>query len=267
MAEDQILHVPVDELIPFVHQSRTEFDEAELRNLAEDIKANGQLQPGVGWLDPGRGKYVLICGERRWRALKMAELPTMAIKVIAGSLTQGEMLAINLSENLQRQNLNCVERARSFQRLSQLENLSSKQIATRMHVSDATVSRDLSILVLPAPLLAEVARGTVGVSLAYELSRIDNPAMQLEMATAVMEGKVSRDELAQVVRKKLGSRKTSPKGGRISCRLEGGVSITMAKGGQSLTKADVQRVIRYLSTEVVKKLEDGGGSADLAQAS
>ena len=110
MPDEEVLHVPVGEIIPFVNQSREVFDEAELLNLSEDIKARGLLQHGVAWFDAGRGKYVLICGERRLRAIMLAGLPSMAVKVIKGNLTPGQMLAINLSENLQRRNLNVVER-------------------------------------------------------------------------------------------------------------------------------------------------------------
>ena len=96
--ESEVIDVPVEEIIPFVNQSREIFDEAELLNLSENIKTNGQLQAGIAWFDAGRGKHVLICGERRWRAIMLAGLPTMAVKVIKGNLTPGQMLAINLRD-------------------------------------------------------------------------------------------------------------------------------------------------------------------------
>ena len=181
MSNDDVRDIPIGELLPFVHQSREVFDEAELRSLSEDIKANGQLQAGVGWFDPGRGKYVLICGERRMRALVMAGRPTMAVKVLTGQLTLGDMLTINLSENLNRQNLNILERAKSFQRLAQLEGLTAKQVAERMHVSDATVSRDLAILDLPEVLQTQFGNGTLPGSIAAELRRIGDTQVQLEL--------------------------------------------------------------------------------------
>ena len=257
MSTEDLLHIPLDELVLFVNQSRQVFDEGELRNLSEDIKANGLLQPGVAWFDAGRGKYVLICGERRLRACKLAGLPTMAVKVIHGNLTPGEMLAINLSENLQRSSLNPVERAKSFQRLAQLEDITSKQVAARMHVSDATVSRDLALLDLPTPLLDAVCNGTLAVSVAYELSRITDPTAQLELAEQVVAKKMSRQQVAEKVRDQVGKRKTTPKGGRISARLAGGVFITVvAAAEKSLTIADVRLAADHLRKEA-KKLEDG----------
>jgi ParB family chromosome partitioning protein len=96
----EVLHVPLEEFDLFVNQSREHFDPAELQALADNIHLNGQLQPGLAWLDPGRNRLVLICGERRFRALKLAGKSTMAVTVLRGPMTQGQMLAINLAENL-----------------------------------------------------------------------------------------------------------------------------------------------------------------------
>jgi ParB family transcriptional regulator, chromosome partitioning protein len=254
MSEEQIQHVPLDELVPFVHQSRTVFDEDDLRNLAEDIKANGQLQPGVAWLDPGRGNYLLICGERRWRAIRAAGKATMAVKVIPGNLTQGQMLAINLSENLQRENLNPVERALSFQRLAQLEGLTSTQVAERMHVSNATVSRDLAMLELPEPVLTLVARGTLAASVAYELTKMKDSQARSELLRTIIAEGMNRDQAAAAVRKSRGdARERPPSGSRLACKLDG-VSVTVT-GNQPLTRGHIQLVIDKLR-QAAKQLPD-----------
>src|SRR4051794_34179957 len=93
---DEIQHIPLELIDPCVHQSREDFDEAEEISLSENLKDFGQLQAGVAWFDAGRSRFALICGERRFRALRRAGLPTMAVKVIRGNLTPGQMLAINL---------------------------------------------------------------------------------------------------------------------------------------------------------------------------
>jgi ParB family transcriptional regulator, chromosome partitioning protein len=260
----------VEELIPFVNQSRETFDEGEISNLAKDIQARGLLQPGVAWFDPGRGKYVLICGERRWRAIKKAGQPTMTVKVIKGNLTQGQMLAINLSENLQRANLNTVERAKSFRRLAQLEGITSKQVAERMHVSDATVSRDLAILDLPEDLLSHIVTGRLSSSTAYELTRIDEPQAQRELAQAVLTSRMNRDQVAAAVRNRDGQeKKTRSNGDRRSFKLKGGVSVTVVKSGQALTEADLTSAIERLRRvlQELKTLDKAGETAELAQVS
>ena len=135
MGDDEIRDVPLGDIDLFVNQSREHFDEALLHQLADNIKTNGQLQPGVAWLDPGRGRLVLICGERRFRALKMCGKPTMSLKVLRGNVTLGQMLQLNLAENIQRSSLNPVERAKAFRRLMQLEELTASEVAVRMNVS------------------------------------------------------------------------------------------------------------------------------------
>lgn len=254
--EGEVLHVPVDELVPFVNQSREQFDEAELLALSQNIKANGQLQPGVACFDAGRSKYILICGERRWRAIMLAGLLTMAVKVIKGTLTAGQMLAINLSENLQRANLNVVERARAFRRLGQLEGITSGQVAERMSVSHATVSRDLSLLDLPEPLLAEIAAGKLPASVGYELSRIDDQQAQIDLAQAVLSGTLSRDGVQHAIRSRVGGkRNVRPKASRLTCRLNG-VSVTLS----AESPLSWERILETLEAgrRAAKRASEGG---------
>src|SRR5947208_1607335 len=106
VSPDEILNAPLEDFDLFVNQSREDFDGAELQSLADNIRRNGQIQPGLAWMDSGRNRLVLICGERRYRALKLTGLPTMAVKVIRGHLTQGQMLQYNLAENIIRSSLN-----------------------------------------------------------------------------------------------------------------------------------------------------------------
>jgi ParB family transcriptional regulator, chromosome partitioning protein len=97
---DEILHVPLDEIDIFSGQSHEYFDDGELSQFADNIKINGLLQPGIVWHDPGRNRLVLVAGERRYRALKRAGIATMAVKVLRGPSTQGELLRINPTEKI-----------------------------------------------------------------------------------------------------------------------------------------------------------------------
>ena len=161
----------------------------------------------------------------------------------------------SLSENLQRASLNPVERAKAFQRLAQLEGLTSRQVAERTHVSDATVSRDMSLLTLPDPLLAEIAAGTLPASVGYELSRIDDRQAQLDMAQAVVAGTLSRDGVQEAIRTRIGKRKVTPRASRLACRLDG-VCITVT-AAEPLTW---DRLISALEggRKAARKLCDGG---------
>jgi ParB family transcriptional regulator, chromosome partitioning protein len=267
MCSEEILNIPVEELIPCVVQSRERFDEAELLALSEDIKAKGLLQAGVAWFDPGRGKHVLVCGERRWRAIKMAGLPTMAVRVVQGNLTLGDMLALNLSENLQRASLNPIERARAFRRLAQLEGINGRQVAERMHVSSATVSRDLALLDLPEDLQSRIASGGISASIGYELSRLaEHPQAQQELAAAIAAGQVGRDAVAEAVRRRIRPRTATPRPSRLAFKL-GGLSVSITAGQpDKLSLDNLVTVLGRVSREA-KTLKDGGktGLAELAQ--
>jgi ParB family chromosome partitioning protein len=226
--EDEIRDVPLEDIDLFVNQSREDFGEAELRQLADNIKTNGQLQSGVAWLDPGRGRLVLICGERRYRALKIAGLPTMSLKVIRGNLTPGQMLQINLAENIQRSSLNVIERAKAFRRLMQLEDLNASEVASRMNVSNATVSRDLSLLDLPETLQARVASGELPASVASHIARVGDEEVRRSLADQYGGGRLNREGIAAAVNTVLNpdQKDGKPPRPRLSVTL-GGLSISV----------------------------------------
>jgi len=265
IADGEILNAPLEDFDLFVNQSREAFDEGELQSLAENIKTNGQLQPGVAWRDPGRSRLVLICGERRYRALRLAGLPTMAVKVIRGSLTPGQMLQINLAENLQRASLNAIERGKSFRRLMQLEDLTASEAAARMNVSGATVSRDLSLLDLPEPLQARVASGELPVSVAAHLARVADDEARRALADQYAGGRINRDGLAAAVGRLLRPRQKAGKPERLALRPGDGLFVTIT-ASEPLTWDGLLAAIDRLR-KVSRSLYEGGRPvSELAKA-
>ena len=223
---DDIIDAPLEDIDLFVNQSREEFDEAELRRLADNIKQNGLLQPGVCWLDPGRSRLVMVCGERRYRALKLAGMATMAVRVIRGPLSPGQMLQINLAENIQRASLNPIERGKAFRRLMQLEDLNATEVAARMNVTISMVSRDLSLLDLPEILQTRIAEGELPASVGSHIARIEDDETRRAFAERYQSGELTRDGVAREVRKL-----SRPKGGakpqRLAVKLSG-LSVSVA---------------------------------------
>ena len=183
--EGELIDAPLEDIDTFVNQCREGFDEAEIGWLAADIKQNGLLHPGVCWFDPGRSRLVLVCGERRYRACKIAGLSTMAVRVIRGNLTLAQMLQINLAENLQQAALSPIERAKAFQRMMRLENLTTTEVAARMNVTISMVLRDLSLLELPEWLQHKVATGELPPSVGAHISRIDDDEIRRAFAQAL----------------------------------------------------------------------------------
>jgi ParB family chromosome partitioning protein len=149
--------IPVDRLQPNPQQPRHRFDDEALAELAESIRQHGVLQPILVSEDqPGR--YLLITGERRWRAARLAGL-TVVPAVIRERLEGAEQLELALVENLQRRDLTPLEEARAFEHLRTSLGLSQHEIAARVGMNRSTVANSLRLLKLPADVQEMVERG------------------------------------------------------------------------------------------------------------
>ena len=255
---EAILDVPLDDLDVFVNQSRQSFDEAELLGLAENIAAHGLLQPGLAWLDPGRNRLVLICGERRFRALKLAGKTTIAVRVIREALTPGQMLQMNLAENIQRASLNPIEQAFGFRRLMQLEGLNATEVAARMSVSNATVSNALGLLTLPESLQARVAGGELPASVASHLARLGDDETRRDLADQYAAGGLNRDGVAIEVSRRLKSKPKATKSrqARLVVKCGGGLAVTIT-AARPLTQSHINSLIARLR-QLLKTLPEDG---------
>lgn len=147
--------ISVDSIFPNPYQPRKQFDDNALRNLAESLKTEGMIQPII--VKPTiNGRYQLIAGERRWQAAQLAGLKEIPAIISRKGSGRDEFLAA-LLENLQREDLNPLEEAEAFQRLSQEFELSHEEIAHRVGRSRAAVSNALRLLGLP-PAIQEALR-------------------------------------------------------------------------------------------------------------
>jgi ParB family chromosome partitioning protein len=201
--------IPVDRIEPDPGQPRREFGGEELGRLAASLKARGQLQPvRVRW-DEGRGVYVILAGERRWRAAKLAGLEALSCVVQEGDLTEDERLMVQLVENALREDLKPVEQARAFRRLMDARGYSTRDLADELHVAQSSVVRALSLLGLPAEVQDRVDGGSLPATTASELARIAEPDLQAEAARAAVEQGMNRAEVTDLVRA-LRSRRSAP---------------------------------------------------------
>jgi ParB family chromosome partitioning protein len=160
-AGDIVQQIPLDQIDENPYQTRRTFDEAALNELAESIKTNGLAQPVV--VRPGaNGRYVLVLGERRCRASKLAG--KTAVAAIVRQLGNEQAAEMTIVENLQRQDLNCLEQAQAFARLSREFNLTQEQIGQRTGVSRESVANYMRMLKLPQPVLDWIGEGKLGFS-------------------------------------------------------------------------------------------------------
>src|SRR5258708_1042132 len=158
---DFVEQIPLDLIDENPYQTRRTFDPAALNELADSIKASGLAQPVV--VRPAaNGRYLLVLGERRCRASSLAGNATVsAIVRRLGDEQAGEMTIV---ENLQRQDLNCLEQAQAFARLSRDFNLTQEQIGRRTGVSRESVANYMRLLKLPQGVLDLVGEGKLGFS-------------------------------------------------------------------------------------------------------
>lgn len=180
---------------PHPEQPRRHFDEAALEELAASIAARGVIQPVI--VRPmGAGRYQLVAGERRWRAAQKAQLHE--IPALVRELTEREVMALALIENLQREDLNPIEEARAYQRLAEGEGLAQAEIARMVDKSRSHVANLQRLLSLPASVIAQVESGALSMGHARALVGRDDAE---ELAQQVISRQLSVRELEKEVRR------------------------------------------------------------------
>ncbi|MEO0031394.1 MAG: hypothetical protein RIS94_1152 [Pseudomonadota bacterium] len=164
--------LPVAEIEPHPDQPRRHFDEEALDELARSIAARGVIQPVV--VRPiGPHRYQLVAGERRWRASQRARVHE--IPAIVRQLDDREVTALALIENLQREDLNPVEEARAYHRLSENEGLTQQEIATFVDKSRSHVANLMRLLSLPEDVLDMLQREQLSMGHARALASLPDP--------------------------------------------------------------------------------------------
>jgi ParB family transcriptional regulator, chromosome partitioning protein len=195
------LAVELDRIIPDPDQPRKEFDSQALEDLAASLKARGQLQPIRARYDAQADRWVIVAGERRYRAAIVAGLPSVMLIEAKGSADPDEILEDQLVENCLREDLKPIEQARAFRTLIDRRGWSYRQLSDHLHVAPASVARALALLELPDDVQGRVEAGELAPSVAYEVSRIDDQATQREVAARVVAEGLNRAEAVQEVRR------------------------------------------------------------------
>ena len=202
-----VLRIPVDLIEPNPYQPRMNFDNEALRELADSIRTFGLIQP-ITVRRKGDGKYQIISGERRYRASIMAGMD-MIPAYIRDASEQG-MLEMAIVENIQRENLDPIEVAMSYQRLMEECRLTQEQMADRVGKKRASVANQLRLLKLPAKVQHDLKVGLVSVGHAKVLLGVENPALQEALCDAIVKHGLSVRQLEDKIQS-LGTKSVSPK--------------------------------------------------------
>lgn len=197
MADDQITKIPIDELQSNPLQPRGVISPESLVDLVDSIRQHGILEPLVVANTPAG--YQIIAGERRWRASKIAGLKD--IPCIVKETTPRGMLEMAIVENIQRIDLNPVERAKAFQRLVDEFMLSTSEIARRIGKSQAFVSNSLRLLTLPDAVKDGILSGIITEGHARALAAIVDPRLMLEAFKMVLRENASVRRAEDIARR------------------------------------------------------------------
>ena len=194
-------HMELDRIMPDPDQPRKTFTEESLQQLAQSLKTAGQLQPiRVRW-NAEHAKWVIISGERRYRAAIIAGLKTIACLFVDRPLTESEIRQESLIENLLREDLRSIEAAQGYCQLKEMTGWTIPQVAEALNITKGTVSKSLSLLKLPPDIQAQVDEGKISPSAGYEVSRLDGDAAQRELAARIVTDGLKRDETGEAVGK------------------------------------------------------------------
>ncbi len=190
--------VDLDLLEPNRDQPRTNVDEARLDELSRSIKDSGIIQP-ILVRPVSDGRYEIVAGERRWRAAQRAGL--LKVPVIVRDVPDEKRLELALIENVQRENLNPIEEARAYRRLSDQFQMTQERIAEAVGKDRATVANYQRLLSLPAEVQAEVGTGALTMGHARALVGLADQALQRRVARDVRVRDLSVRETEALVKK------------------------------------------------------------------
>jgi ParB family chromosome partitioning protein len=194
---DRTLDVDIDLLRPNRFQPRTNVDEANIEELARSIRSHGVIQPiVVRKVDDG---YEIVAGERRWRASQRAGL--LKVPIVVRDIPDDRLLASALIENLQREDLNAIEEALAYRRLSDEFHLTQEQIADSVGKDRSSIANTVRLLKLPIEVRENVANGTLTMGHARALLALAEEQTQLRLARDVVAKQLSVRETEALVKK------------------------------------------------------------------
>ncbi len=191
-----IVELDINEIRSNPHQPREFFDEEALNELAESIKEHGLLEPII--VKKSIKGYDLVAGERRTKAAKIAGLEK--IPAIIKDFTDQQMMEIALIENIQREDLSPIEEARAYKNYIDSTGYTQEEVAKKFGKSRSYITNLLGLLSLPQYVQKEVINGSISMSHARVLSKIDDIDMVLNLAQKVIEDGISVRELETLSR-------------------------------------------------------------------
>ncbi len=196
---DSLQEISIDAISPNPYQARMVWNQQELADLAESIKANGVIQPII--VRPDKSGYQLIAGERRFRASQLASLTT--IPALIREASDEQLLELALIENIHRTNLNPIERAKAYQNYLNTFSLTQAEAAQRLREDRSVIANYLRILDLPDEVKQMLIDGQLTMGHARAILALPTDELRQRLANRAMAGRLSVREVERLVRKYL----------------------------------------------------------------
>lgn len=249
VAPMEVVSIDINKIKPNKYQSRMQFDQEKLKELANSIKRKGVVQPII--VSPSGENYQLVAGERRWWAAKMAELKE--IPAVVKRVTDREMFEISLIENIQREDLNPIEEATAFERLMKEFNLTQQELADHLGKTRSTVANILRLINLPEEIKEFVFRKLISAGHARVLLSIAGEEKRIDLARKILKEKLTVRETEDIVeRLRL---KRAPSGKRVAQKEKSPEVVELEEELQRILGTKV----RIKSTGSGRSSPGGGG--------
>lgn len=200
--------VNINDIMPNPNQPRKHFDETALNELAASIRVHGIIQPIV-LNESDDGKYMIIAGERRWRAAKIAGLETVPAYI--RRFTEKQVKEISIIENLQREDLNPIEAAKAIKQLMEEYKLTQEAVAERIGKSRSVIANTVRLLTLPVEVVDMIETNKLSAGHAKILVALTDPIEQIKIATVAANKKLSVREIEKLVKNINNPSKERPK--------------------------------------------------------
>ncbi|MCM3588135.1 nucleoid occlusion protein [Mesobacillus maritimus] len=205
---DEIKKIPIDDIVPNRFQPRTVFDDEKIEELARTIHIHGVIQPIVIREFEG-GKYEIIAGERRYRAMK--KLGWEEVPAIINNLDDAETASIALIENLQREELSPIEEAIAYGKLLEIHSLTQEALAQRLGKGQSTVANKLRLLKLPQEVQDALLNKTISERHARSLIPLKDPEKQVQLLEEIIEKSLNVKQTEARVERILNQSNEKPK--------------------------------------------------------
>ena len=191
----ELCYIPIDKILPNPDQTRKEFDQTALEELAQSIKESGVIVPIT--VKKENDKYFLIAGERRFRASKIAGLKEIPAYIKIA--TKQEVMEMALVENIQREDLNAIEIALSLKALIEECNITQEKMSERIGKSRSTITNHLRLLKLPADVQLALRNNKISMGHARSLIGIEDEQTQISIVKDIIEKDLSVRQVEQIV--------------------------------------------------------------------